>query len=589
MPDIYNNGVEAPTKTLPERLLPAGGGRGIRVENLAGLVDVPNLDPRGAQAYAAGAEALGKGIVNAGGALGEIVQIQQKAINVNRVATFDAAVDGMKNQVAELMAREPDETKWGGIAENALKQLRENKDVFRDDLGPLVTDHIEAKMEGLKAGWVGEVKVNSARESIRKAERVVQANISSSILNQNQAGADAGFDQLVVAGKLTKEEADLGKRKAADEIARVGRQKEIQDQKSNYEILQKQIRLDPSTEIPEDVNITEAMRHALEKSKKTSINDRAVNIGNQLSEEVYSRMSDEDPAKRIANEGMIEDLAREIPGATEKQIYNAKVLYRKLDNADHRQWVQDNGLVNMAKARQYVQEYRPADDKDRSKYDELKSWIYASVPAANRPDAMALLTAKVKPGSAIPKTDPVLKIVQQRLDQVKNQGLFGNIYSDKNKMDPATGRQVTRNGVPVKDVDIEKLSKVQDKAAALEGHMRQWMIDNPEKAKNSEAAIKELNSQMPKATLAGALQAAYDAFSGKSPAPQTEGEMDDVATPPEPIPASEPAVLEQPPEEPEPPLKKPTPKGSADFSKPDLPDSSASGLNDVSLLPTFPQ
>jgi hypothetical protein len=64
-------------------------------------------------------------------------------------------------------------------------------------------------------------------------------------------------------------------------------------------------------------------------------------------------------------------------------------------------------------------------DPSLEKYEELRSWTYASVPPANRPEMLPLLTAKVKRGSAIPNTDPVRKTLKQRLDELKNQRLLG--------------------------------------------------------------------------------------------------------------------------------------------------------------------
>lgn len=186
---------------------------------LGAAVRVPMLDAQAAgmpgRAMAAGGAALGE----ASDAMGQLAAAQLRMVNERRVYEAEAAMDEMRSTIAARLVNEPDETKWGDIAETEAEAARGV--ILTDDLSPDARDEIGSRFTRWKAQTVGQTRIESARESRRRLMEVKQAEVIRATYAGNVSGAEENIDNMVSQGLLPADDGERMKIQAREQRKRL--------------------------------------------------------------------------------------------------------------------------------------------------------------------------------------------------------------------------------------------------------------------------------------------------------------------------------------------------------------------------------
>jgi hypothetical protein len=189
---------------------------------LGAAVRVPMLDAQAAgmpgRAIAAGGAALGE----ASDAMGQLAAAQLRMVNERRVYEAEAAMDEMRSTIAARLVNEPDETKWGDIAETEAEAARGV--ILTDDLSPEARDAIGLQFIRWKSNTVGQTRIQSFRETRKKLVERKQAEVIRATHAGDMERVKGLTQGMVAQGLIGADEA------AQTEIQAEGRRKQLDEE-----------------------------------------------------------------------------------------------------------------------------------------------------------------------------------------------------------------------------------------------------------------------------------------------------------------------------------------------------------------------
>ena len=226
-------------KRAPRRDIPGPVEvRGIRpVENdvrpaLAAVRGV-RIDPAAFAAPAEGMARMGDAVSKVGDVFGKLAEQQQKAINIRHLAEGEAAMQSAQDEAAAAIAKEPDETKWEGIAGSVWDKASAGWN--REEFAPDVADTLGARAITARSRMIGETKVASARQSFKRTAGVFEDLRLKAVDGLNLEGAHMAVDQLEQGGFVSKDEATRLRIQSKDDIERETARRQAQAEKAARE------------------------------------------------------------------------------------------------------------------------------------------------------------------------------------------------------------------------------------------------------------------------------------------------------------------------------------------------------------------
>lgn len=190
----------------------------------------------------AGAD-MGKAIGGIGDSLGKLAMAQMDAINLRKEAEAQAHMEAGEAEMKAAMVAEPDETKWGGIAAKHIEATRGR--IAKMDLSPVAKAAVEDHMIRWVAHREGQVKIESARQSISRARQVINDRLERASLTQNSGQFESTLGQAVNAGYISADAAEVQRLKYKDTGERLAKQAQAEARDAQYSAHLAMIQQDP--------------------------------------------------------------------------------------------------------------------------------------------------------------------------------------------------------------------------------------------------------------------------------------------------------------------------------------------------------
>jgi len=147
-------------------------------------------------AYGQGLAQLGQGVASVGDNMFKLAEMQARSINIKRVAENERLLAHTQALIETDQAKEPDETKWGEIAQKHISGLPELPSDLSDD----ARDQITARRSVWSQSAIDSTMVSSAKKSVRDADSDLKDAQQLAILRND----------LPLANKLTEERGANG-------------------------------------------------------------------------------------------------------------------------------------------------------------------------------------------------------------------------------------------------------------------------------------------------------------------------------------------------------------------------------------------
>ena len=187
--------IEAPPAgPLAEPVIQSSNGmRGFVVSNdFSGATTAPQIDIKSAVAQDQSVGAIGQGIQNVGGALGAIVEIRQRALDVNGVMQAEVKRSQYTGDLQAQQTAEPDVTKWPQITADFLEANAGS--LVSPNMSPSAQDHVKgANAQRLARAGAENL---SADEALTHAADTATAIASSA---SRKITAPIDFDHVIGA------------------------------------------------------------------------------------------------------------------------------------------------------------------------------------------------------------------------------------------------------------------------------------------------------------------------------------------------------------------------------------------------------
>ncbi len=199
------------TQTNLGQFQKAEGLRGMNTDlsrSIASAGNTATIDPRGFIVAEQAVGNIGRAVAGEGGALMEMVNKQNEAINIRKGFEAETMMLEARNELSARLAKEPDETKWESVAEKQITSLRER--LSKEELSQVAKDAIEMRAKR----WEAEMRTNttlaSARESNSRAVGAIQDRLTIAREQQDLPTYTRILKDAVASRYLPKEKEELG-------------------------------------------------------------------------------------------------------------------------------------------------------------------------------------------------------------------------------------------------------------------------------------------------------------------------------------------------------------------------------------------
>ncbi len=472
------------------------GARGFRV-NLGSVIQAQQAPVLNERAFAVGAGAnIGAGLQNAGGALLQISEAQARIVNRKRELEADGMMVERETAIANLIASEPDERKWGMIAEK--EAAASEKLWLSDDLSPDARDAIQAKSMLWRQRLVSETTRASFERSLSDLGAEYEKRRMMAVEAGDLSMAHRQIDAAEADGLLAPDRAEMLRIRSKEVV-------EAKQREWRREQIESAAADDPDGWLAEnqepgrmDIDDWQAGQATARRVQSARVDAAATEIGDAMATGDVKSVND---IERIA-------AGRLSPAA----LADAKSNLEKLQSDAWRsENLSEAGVTkNFGLLLSEVERYDKAQDPDGSKYAGLVFRVKTLMPEELRGEITQPLARKWNPGNGPDAPEPIKGLVRETLRNWFDDGKFG----------------VTRKRVPLAPEDpgyypsTKEMKWVDDppardaaatRRAQAEMEMSKWLKENP------NASAKEAKEQLLRSSTAALLPGDVSALLRKPP------------------------------------------------------------------------
>lgn len=185
------------------------------------------VDPAGFIAEARGISEIGAAVERTGDALFQAKKAQEDMINLRKEADATAALEQFNAELDVALQKEPDETKWVGIAQQiANKAASTILDPATNPLSPAAREAIQNKLTTWTTRKMAGVEIDSIRTSHTRAGEAISAQIMTALNNKDWTTAEELAKQGVAARVIDATQLPRVQSMIADEQERTKREAE---------------------------------------------------------------------------------------------------------------------------------------------------------------------------------------------------------------------------------------------------------------------------------------------------------------------------------------------------------------------------
>lgn len=454
---------------------------GLVTPNLAGGAQVPRLDTSAAIQPAMGMAKVGTGLEQLGNAGMELWQKKQQADSITAEYKSSELMAQARTDVASAVAAEPDQSKWGEIAEGRMGQL--SNDIQQlpnvpDAAKAAITNKLSLFAIDLKGG----LQRGAIDKSMRDAENSADAVISRAGVMGDKALGESTIDGMVAQKMWTPAVGEYKKTQLGVQVQK----KQEQDFKTGFSSF---AYADPKAAM-ESVDSGDFKGREEDKQWARHTAHAALGQQNQaLTEELNTHVQNGD----WVSPEQVDQYTKGRPEFTEAQKAGAKVAVDKLNKAAHVQWMEANSDQNTATGMAAVRAYDPKGDNDYKQYDQLNTWGHTNLVKGELEIYSNALKSKLShPQGPAEEKDPRMKDVTTILNNMQANGEFGGFKSPAIEKIPdvnQAGDPITRTRVHDK-IDTDKQAAAMTARLQTEGQLRGWMKLNP------DAAVTDIKKQI---------------------------------------------------------------------------------------------
>ena len=231
----------------------------------------------------------------------------------------------------------------------------------------------------------------------------------------------------------------------------------------------------------------------------TSFADKTVSV-------LRGKMADaDDAADQAVLTGAIrtrEDLRQQFPNLPERRLLAHEATMAQVFDASPEGWARV--AAARPKLQGAIELYDPAqDDRDMTRYFEIKDRINREMPAGERAEFLEQLGSKRREGNKLPLA---MRDAVSLMDKLETQGFFG-------KADP---KRLESNREDVRSEEARKLIDIGVKRQQIHDELMKWSKENPVDARDREKVIKQMKILVDPAAVDAANAAAKEAMKSTS-------------------------------------------------------------------------
>ncbi len=158
------------------------------------------VDPAGFIAEARGISEIGAAAERTGDALFQAKKVQEDMLNLRKEADASMALEQFNAELDIALQKEPDETKWTGIAQQiANKAASTILDPATNPLSPAAREAIQNRLTTWTTRKLAGVEIDSIKTSHARAGEAISAQIMTALNNKDWATAEELAKQGVAA------------------------------------------------------------------------------------------------------------------------------------------------------------------------------------------------------------------------------------------------------------------------------------------------------------------------------------------------------------------------------------------------------
>ena len=462
-----------------------GAGAPINIDTRA-AVGAVTLDVRGAMAADLGQAKMGEAIANTGGYLTQLALKQMEAINVTKVAEAQDMMTEAESTMKVAMIKEPDETKWEGIAaeHTTLAQGR----ISKMALSPAAKQQVDADFSRWQTHRAGQVKVESARQSFDKATAKVKNRTLLAQENQDPIALGDNLEGGRLLGIYSDEDVEIEKKKYAERGKQLLVEKEAEafNQGVNSAVA-------VASGSGEEVALADLERGVLGKfnaTQKEKVRSAIQSVARDRAQTIIGEVTNNIVNGTIKDESQIN--AIDSPHMTPALKKHAADLLRDFNADEAKKDREVNGVRNAVEMRRKVKDYDPNSDPDRTKYFALVHEIGARADQTSAGELTGELYQKY--GGKPPKMQ-----VRPEIQQNVSKSLDA-LYDPETGVIPWRTKTKDSTGTEVISEDLEKRREAINAQTKVEMKMNDWFRDHPEDAQNLTKVQEQLDRVLPEGT-----------------------------------------------------------------------------------------
>lgn len=341
-----------------------------------------------------------------------------------------------------------------------------------------------------------QIRTQSRRKQIEGFQMDVDANAMMRIADDDLTGAFAIYDRAVKDGIFTPEEGKMRSAKIYDDQVRKA-------QEQNLDRLTASMNAEPEAMLP----LFERRSRGEDVPELGDISPvQASSFADKTTSVLRGKMADaDDAADQAVLTGAIrtkEELREKFPNLPERRLLAHEATMAQVFDASPEGWARVTAA--RPKIQGAIELYDPAqDDKEMTRYFEIKDRINREMPAGERAEFLEQLGTKRREGNKLPLA---MRDAVALVDKLETQGFFG-------KADP---KRLESNREDVRAEEARKLIDIGVKRQQIYDELMKWSKENPVDARDREKVIQQMKILVDPTAVDAANQAAREAMKSAS-------------------------------------------------------------------------
>ena len=188
---------------------------------------------------------IGEAVGDLGDNMSKLALAQMEAINITKRAEAQNAMSEGEAEMQAAMVKEPDELKWEGIATAYAAKTRERIDKMA--LSPVAKSAVDSDFSRWQIHRTGQAKIESAKQSIAKANGAISDRIKLASLTQDYGMWEEATNGAVERGMMTPEAKEISRVNFKNTGEELTAKAEAEQRKIDQDRLSVGLREDPWT------------------------------------------------------------------------------------------------------------------------------------------------------------------------------------------------------------------------------------------------------------------------------------------------------------------------------------------------------